>query len=87
MGFIADCFQSPLDKFTSSLEEVERHPTTPIALAQLHIFGKGKLFTIELPEKPGERIMGERYLKILMGTPKCCFQLEKFFFFKEIVEG
>lgn len=81
MGFIADCFQSPLDKFTSSLEEVERHPTTPIALAQLHIFGKGKLFTIELPEKPGERIMGERYLKILMGTPKCCFQLEKFFFF------
>lgn len=30
--------------------------------------------------------MGDRYLKILMGTLKCCFQLENFFF-KKIVEG
>lgn len=30
--------------------------------------------------------MGDRYLKILMGTFKCCFQLENFFF-KKIVEG
>lgn len=30
--------------------------------------------------------MGDRYLKILMGTLKCCFQLENFFL-KKIVES